>query len=236
MQKIFRRFFTTLGIIFVVLAILILVDALHILTGPWANHLGLTFLFLVGLIFCIRWRLVFSSVLFLSFILMLHKAGIGMATVSNWTILGIAILAGLGLALIYHPHINYVKKLIKGGEPTPFATFEDQDDDVITIHSRFSDTTRNISGEFTRINLDTHFSDVDLHLDDAILATPTATIQFDCKSSSLQLYIPLEWNIEDQLQKVGSTIDYNGSENGTETKTVYFTGKIAASSLEITRV
>lgn len=236
MHTLFKKFFTTLGIIFVVLAVLILVDALHILNGPWANHLGLTFLFLVIFIFCVRWRLTFLSVLFLSFIIMLHKAGLAMANVSNWTILGIAILAGIGLALLYHPHVNYVKKLIQGDEPTPFATIEDQDEDVITIHSRFSDTTRNISGEFTRINLDTHYSDVDLHLDDAILTTPTATIQFDCKSSSLKLYIPLEWNIEDQLQKIGTTVDYNGSENGTGTKTVYFTGKVSASNLTITRV
>ena len=167
---------------------------------------------------------------------MLHKAGMGMAHVSNWTILGIAILAGIGLSLLYHPHLNYVKRLIQGDEPTPFATIEDQNEDVITIHSRFSDTTRNISGEFTRIDLDTHYSDVDLHLDDALLTTPTATIQFDCKSSSLNLYIPLEWNIEDQLQKIGSTIDYNGSENGTGSKTIYFTGRLAASNLTITRV
>lgn len=237
MQKWFQKFFTTSGVILVILAALILIDALNILPAPWGNHLGLSFFFLVILIICLRWKFTFLSTLFVSFIVMLHKSGLGMAHVSNWTILGIAILAGIGLSLLYHPHVKYVKRLIQGEEPAPFATIEDKDDEnTINLYSRFSDTSRQITGEFSKININTRISDVALHLDNAILPTPTATINFDCKSSNLNLYIPLEWNIDDQLNKIGSTIDFNGPVAGSGTKTIYLTGDLLTSKLIITRV
>lgn len=239
MHSFLKKLATTFGIIFIVLAILILVDALNILPGPWGQHLGLTFFFLVIFIFLIRWRLTFGATLFLSFIVMLHKAGLGMSHVSNWTILGIAILIGIGLSLLYHPHVRYIQRLIKGEEPVPFSTLQERDDDTdaINIYSRLSDTSRTISGEFEKIKINAKLSSLDLHMDQAILATPTGKINLKAESSDVILYIPLEWKIDtDKLHQVTSTISFNGPENGTTNKVLYIDGDLIKSTLTITRV
>lgn len=239
MHSFLKKLATTFGIIFIVLAILILVDALNILPGPWGQHLGLTFFFLVIFIFLIRWRLTFGATLFLSFIVMLHKAGLGMNHVSNWTILGIAILIGIGLSLLYHPHVRYIQRLVKGEEPVPFSTLQERDDDTdaINIYSRLSDTSRTISGEFEKIKINAKLSSLDLHMDQAILVTPTGKINLKAESSDVILYIPLEWKIDtDKLHQVASTISFNGPENGTTNKVLYIDGDLIKSTLTITRV
>ncbi|MBD5430694.1 hypothetical protein [Lactobacillus sp.] len=239
MHSFLKKLATTVGIIFIVLAVLILIDALNILPGPWGQHLGLTFFFLVIFIFLIRWRLTFLATLFLSFIIMLHKTGMGMTHVSNWTILGIAILIGIGLSLLYHPYVRYIQRLIKGEEPVPFSTLQERDDDAdaITIYSRLSDTSRTISGEFEKIKINAKLSNLDLHMDQALLATPTGKINIKAESSDLILYIPLEWKIDtDKLHKISSTINFNGPENGTTSKVLYIDGDLIKSTLTITRV
>lgn len=237
MQKLAQKIFTSIGAIFVILAVLILIDALHLIPGPWGAHLGLTFFFLVILVLCLRFRLSFLSTLFASFIVMLHKAGLGMAHVSNWTILGIAILLGIGISLLYHPYVGYIRRLIQGDEPALFTTSElSNDTDSETIYSRFSQTTRDINGEIENVNINTNFSDLTLHFNNAVIPTPTATLNFSVKSSTLTLYIPLEWEIQDQLNKIGSSVKFNGPSQGTGTTTLYLTGSLKASKLNIIRV
>lgn len=163
----------------------------------------------------------------------------GMTHVSNWTILGIAILIGIGLSLLYHPYVRYIQRLIKGEEPVPFSTLQERDDDAdaITIYSRLSDTSRTISGEFEKIKINAKLSNLDLHMDQALLATPTGKINIKAESSDLILYIPLEWKIDtDKLHKISSTINFNGPENGTTSKVLYIDGDLIKSTLTITRV
>lgn len=238
MQKWLNNFFTTVGIVFIVLAGLLFIDSLNLIPSPWGQHLGLTFFFLIILIFLLRWKFTFLSTIFISFIVMLHKAGLGLNNVSNWTILGIAILLGIGISLIYHPHINYLKKLINGDEPTPFATIEDrsEDEESINIYSRFSNTTKNVNEPFSKLKINAKVSDLTVNLNKSNLQAPTATIDINALSSTLTLAIPLEWNIDDTLSKLSSTISFQGPKNGIGSATIYLTGNLTKSKLNIIRV
>lgn len=238
MHNFLKKLTTIVGILFIVLAILILVDSLNLLPGPWGQHLGLTFFFLIIFIFLVRWRFTFLATLFLSFIIMLHKNGIGLIHISNWTILGIAILIGIGLSLLYHPHVSYIQRLIKGEEPIPFSTLQKyDDDDAITIYSRLSDTNRTISGEFKKVKINAKLSNLDIHMNHALLVTPTGKINIKAKYSDLILYIPLEWKIDTgKLHKFSSAINFNGPEGGTIDKVLYIDGDLIKSTLTITRI
>ncbi len=215
------------GICLILLAILFVIDGLHLWTNPWTDHLAITFLLLIGLWNAVKYRLVVSSTLLLTFLIMLHRTVLGLSRVSNWTLFGAGILISIGASLIYQPTLkrftSYFGDTISRDSTTVHATMQHQKID-------FDDL-------LTSLNIKTFASSVSVSFEHAELPAPDAKINLSVFASEVKLYVPLEWNISsDDLTTTFSQVQVDGQRQGTQDKTLILTGNLTASQLTLIRV
>ncbi|MDQ8819713.1 MULTISPECIES: LiaF transmembrane domain-containing protein [Streptococcus] len=150
--------------------------------------------------------------------------------ISTGTIVIAAVLAGLGLNMIFKPRHKIYG--FESGESTRNTIegcfFQNHGPDTV-----FTNATRYINeGNLTNVSGDTVFSGVSIYFVNANMLGDVATYSGDAVFSNVKLYVPKNWNIEFRGDKVFSSIKNHSVENTAE-KTLVITGDYVFSQLEI---
>lgn len=144
--------------------------------------------------------------------------------IGTGTMVMAAVLAGIGLSLIFKPRDNVIRdNLFYNG-------FKSSSVGADTV---FGNTTRYINdSNFIDVGGDAVFSRVSIYFDNAIILGDKATYSGDAVFSNVRLYVPKNWKVEFTGDRVFSTVPVYPNTEPTET-TLVVTGDFFFSRLEV---
>lgn len=177
----------------------------------------------------------------IAFLLILYARPLGIQRLSPWTILLAAVLVGIGLNLLlgYKRH-SYISVVRNFGDSTKskvidgtFSRNAGDTDSHIEINQSMSDVSRYIhSKNLETIDLTSKLSDISLYLDDAQAAGDIVHLNANVMLADVTIYLPLSWQVENNLSPFLSELDIKGTSNGGG-PTLVVGGQASISEIEI---
>ncbi|KRK98708.1 hypothetical protein FD04_GL000444 [Secundilactobacillus odoratitofui DSM 19909 = JCM 15043] len=192
-----------------------------------------------------------GTVFSVAFLSILYAGPLGIAKLAPWTILGIAILLTIGLSIIFfRPRHNWWLKQMKNagkghhhwhGGPHANGFHHggmvdtetvSSDATQVDIESRMSNSIRYVQGDdIEQVNIVSDMSGVKVYFEHADLVDD-AVINVNARLSGIELYIPREWHIVNEIGAMLSGVQDYG-EDTVITKTIYLRGQASLSGLNI---
>ena len=193
----------------------------------------------------------------------LWKNQLGFKELSYWTILVAALLLLIGLNILFHPFRikieawkmrrrmrRYDRQIASGNKKNPGngtynggfqgeSQFTDnmqgQQDSYVMLKRHFGGGIEYIrSNNFQLADIMLTFSGLKVYFEDAVIQGPDAAIHIEMSFSGLDLYIPSEWEVEDQLQHFASGIEVKPRpQNIAPTKTLKLQGSLHFSGITV---
>lgn len=187
-----------------------------------------------------------ESIFSIAFLLMIYAGPLHITRLVPWTILLAALLISIGLEIIFHNRFHTVvyankrmRQLKRKRENFFDNFFTDQtvseNSNHVVIEQRLSDSSRYInSQELESIDVTGRMSDMHLYLNQTKAASDEVNMHLDLSMSSLTIYLPLSWQIENNLASTFAfdDLEIDGSSNGGG-PTLVLSGKVSMSEVKI---
>lgn len=220
------------GMLFIAGAAYLLADRL----GYWSQVRSVT---VVGIFFTIFfiWMVLqgfyqknFFLILFgISFIAIQYRHPLGIAVVTPWTLLSAALLASIGLTIIfpqkkrvYNGHMNNFEFADKGEK-----VFEEQDGEVLHYKSSFGECVRYINTDsLVNVQLENSFGEMKIFFDNAVIKNGVADVNISNSFGETTLYIPKTWNVENHVKCSFANLSFEGNQNTQGCPTLRIYGSI----------
>ncbi len=223
------------GIIFLACAFLMFASATHnlVFIGFWSW----LFTILIGAGFL---KSLFSldipaSVFCLAFLVIIWREPLGIAHLSLWLILGVALLASVGLSLVFnpfldkhhrrHPHIiingksdEYAQSFDAGFTETTHTSAESD----VLVNARMGSTVRYVqSPDFKYANVHVSMGEAKVYFDQAQIQADYATINLEGSMGDIDLYVPRDWDVRLQGNNFLGDIEEKGEKSASPSSIVY---------------
>lgn len=189
----------------------------------------LIWIFLHGL----RHRSFFAVFMSLAFLVCLYNDKLRITTLTPLTILCAALLASIGLEIIFHKNRNYFthkKRLPEEKNMNSAACGEH-----IAIEENFVSTTKYITSEhLIDAKIEMNFGEMQVYLDNAVLANKTASLHVNVSFGNMVLYVPSSWKVINYATaSFGSITEKNSSYSNSDSPVLNLYGDVAFGGLEI---
>ncbi len=89
------------------------------------------------------------------------------------------------------------------------------------------------SEQFERADLRCRFGGMEVYFDNAALHTGKGVISIDASFSGVELYVPKEWTVENNLQVSLGAVEYKNEALAEPDKTVTLVGSVSFGAVEI---
>ena len=217
------------GSLFILTAILIILDSFGYLYDIGTLSIVFTCLFSAIAIKGIFSKSITLVIFPLSFIVAIFREKIGIDA-SIFMILLVALLLTIGLKLIFSKKApNSVKKSLN------FEKIKETlDENCINYSVSFGSAIKYVNtNDFRNVDIDCSFGSAKVYFDNAVITENSAKINIDVSFGSVELFIPKNWHIVNNIENTLSSIiekTQNSSENG---PTVYLYGDATFSSINI---
>lgn len=226
------------GVFFILSAVLVILNQLDILIGVSLVSLIVSLLMIPIIIKSLKHRS-FAGVLFpLALVAIMFDSQLGIEKLTPWPILGVALFLSIGLSFIFPmtkkwQHHKFSSEYIS----TDDEIFDAEEGNVVNVESRFSGATKYIkSTNLKRVNIDCHFSGVEVYLDSAQIDGDVLIVNMDVSYSGVELFIPVTWKVENQTDCMLAAVD-EGSKRRHQLvdkeKRVILQGKIKLAGVDI---
>lgn len=200
------------GATLIVVAVILVLSQLGVLGGA---KIGIWTLlataFLVIILVKSIFSLSFSGILFpLAFLCILYDDILGITALTPWTVLIVALLGSIGLSMIFKPHKkHYSFCSVTGGDDWNASEIIDETDgDVFTCNTSFGSCIKYINSEnLVKGYVSASFGGVKVYFDKAFIQGEYAEICIDGSFCGIELYIPKEWTITNQVDVMLAGID-----------------------------
>ena len=191
----------------------------------------LTVIFVACLIKGLLDKSIVVSVFSIAFLVITYAGPLGIKKfLSSWMILFIALLVSMGLSLLFKkdPEI-VIKKSFHWNDDddsddadteTKVTHHQVQDviedgDNIVINQKMAGDSSRYIhSQNLQSIILEASFGNANIYLDDAKAAGDTVILNLTASMGNVNLYIPLSWELENQLSVSLGNVIVKGKSNG----------------------
>lgn len=231
------------GSIFILAAIVLVTKELGWLDGlgpgwvinPWS--LIATLLLGALIIASLAHRSLIGTIFPIAFLAILYSRPLGIESLVPWTILGAACLLTIGFAILrphyghpwyyHHHHDQYME------EETFVYDETGQTDEIINISTQMGNTVRYLQAQNIKVvNVDNNMSTTKIYFDHAQLAE-TATLNLDNMMGTVELYLPAEWKIDNEINLVLSTISERGMRRGQPSQVLRLQGRSSVGNVVI---
>lgn len=222
------------GLFCIALAVVIAITQLGILVDIGWLSIAATLLMLPLIIKSIIRREFFGVFIPLALIAMLFSKQLGIENISNWALIGIAVLLIIGFSFIF-PGRKGQHNGEKHGFLNKSIKTETSNDEEVFLYSKFGASVKYInSNNLRHVNIDSSFSGVKVYLDGATLSSDGVIIDVWSDFSGIELYVPKECQIENKVDCFLSGIDEEGIKNYSTTGPIIkLNGKISFSGITI---
>ena len=206
------------GVGFIAAAIFLVVDQLNLLPvaiGFWS--IFWTVIFTASLITSLFNKNLYGSIFSIAFLLIVYVKPLHIEVLSPWTILLVALLASIGLSLVFRK--SFKPTVIINGERVNANWSDLKNDhsfkadnvlndtsfgvnsDNVVISEKMSDASRYVhSQNLKTITINSTMGDIDVYLDDARAAGDEVIVNINSSMSDIALYIPKDWQVVNNLQ------------------------------------
>lgn len=249
MKAKWSRIFWGVGLI--AAAVFLVIDQLHLLPftiGFWA--IFWTVVFVASLITSVINKNLYGAIFSIAFLVIVYAKPLHISALSPWTILLVAILVSAGISLIFRnsfkPTIiingkkvnanwsDLINKNFKADNVITDNSFGVDSDNVV-ISGKMTEASRYIhSQNLKTVTIDSSMGDVSVYLDDAKAAGDEVIMNINTSMCDVDVYIPSDWQVENNMQNNFSDVDIDHSE-GTGTKLI-LQGKNTMGDLNIKHV
>lgn len=249
MKAKWSRIFWGVGLI--AAAVFLVIDQLHLLPftmGFWS--IFWTVVFAASLITSIINKNLYGSIFSIAFLLIIYAKPLHIAALAPWTILLVAFLISAGISLIFRKSFKPTviingKKVDANWSDLKNKTFDSDnvitdssfgvDSDNVVISGKMSEASRYIhSQNLKTITIDSTMGEVSVYLDGAKAAGDEVIMNVNTSMCDVNVYIPSDWQVENNMQNNFSDVDIDHSE-GTGTKLI-LQGKNTMGDLNIKHV
>lgn len=192
-------------------------------------------IFLIGIMIKSIFKRNFSGILFpIAFICIIFDDKLGITAITPWTVLIAAALGSLGLSMIFHNKPNkYFNNHHYWISKKSSITYE-EDENSIKLNTSFGASTKNINNlNFERIDINCSFGSMEIYFDNAILKDGRGTIMVDTSFSSVELYIPKSWIVENKVNTSFGGLDEKNRNVGTSENILTIIGNISFAVVDI---
>jgi predicted membrane protein len=231
--------------------VFLVIDQLHLLPftiGFWA--IFWTVVFVASLITSVINKNLYGAIFSIAFLVIVYAKPLHISALSPWTILLVAILVSAGISLIFRnsfkPTIiingkkvnanwsDLINKNFKADNVITDNSFGVDSDNVV-ISGKMTEASRYIhSQNLKTVTIDSSMGDVSVYLDDAKAAGDEVIMNINTSMCDVNVYIPSDWQVENNMQNNFSDVDIDHSE-GTGTKLI-LQGKNTMGDLNIKHV
>lgn len=168
------------------------------------------------------WEILFP----IAFLCILFDEPLGITDLTPWTVLGAALLGSIGLSMIIKPkkelhfEFEYDSDKHSSGVSSEQGTGEN-----IHFENNFGESIKYVNSDnFMRGHFENNFGSMSVYLDNAIIQTGSATVAVECNFGELQLFIPKEWRVLNNLEHSFGSIDEKGRCEATSNSTLVLNG------------
>lgn len=167
-------------------------------------------------------------------ILIIYADPLGIAYLTPWPILIVALLTSIGLSLIFRKHAYRGFKKYKKGHGDHMETTENLDDDVIISKTSFSGGTKYLySKNLKRADFSVSFGGLKVFFDQVTLSPEGADINIDASFSGVELYIPRNWNVKNNMSASIGGVDMKGVRCESTGPTLRLNGNVTLGGVEV---
>ncbi|WEV36938.1 LiaF domain-containing protein [Lactobacillus sp. ESL0677] len=198
-------------------------------------------------------RSIGGTIFSIALLLIVYAQPLKITKIVPWTVLLAACLITGGLHMIFphkrhHTHVYINGHNVNGGW-SKFGTeksfhadhvfdssSQDVDEQDIVVNQKLSDVSRYVRSQSLRsVTINSLMGDAKVYLDAAKPATDTIIVDINSSMSDVSLYIPLSWQVDDQMSSIFGDVEINGSSNGGG-PTLVLTGNSKFGDVEINYV
>lgn len=211
------------GLLFITMAILMILG--QIIELPSVMTIAFTLFIGALLVESLFAKNIFFTLLMGAIIVVINKETLNIAEISNYSIIASSILLSIGLYIIT-------------GSKKRTCDFKMEDisyeeSDIININVSFGATIKYINSEnFKKAFISCNFAGAQVYFDNATIQGDAAEIELDVSFSGVELYIPKNWKIINNVNVMLGEIEEKSRGNETN-KTVILTGKASLAGVEI---
>ncbi len=221
------------GILLILAAILIVFGSLGYLSDISVWKIVLSILF-IGIFLTSLVRLWFVGIFFpLAFLIIMYDVVLGLEKLTPWPVLAIALLGSIGFSLIFSP-LRRKKERCCYNNSEFKEDIEEENGDFVECFVKFGSSVKYIKSEnFQKAVIKCSFGAMKVYFDQANLNSDYAEIVFDVSFGGVEVYIPKEWNVINQIDAMLGGVDEKGKRLNNETPTVVLKGSASFSGVEI---
>lgn len=223
------------GLIFIIVAIMLLIGKSGCFGSFNIWSLILTIL-LCAIIIKSIYPINFGGILFpIAFLCIIYNKELGIEELTPAPVLIAAAFGTIGLSLIFQGNFPYHSNSHNSNKDCKFVVLDEDDESHITQKTLFGGITKYInSDDFKQANLECTCGSMEIYFDKAHIKSEKAVVQINAACSSIELFVPKEWTIENRLSTTFSGIDEKNNNCSDNSITLVLTGEITLSNITIT--
>ncbi|MCR5835878.1 MAG: hypothetical protein K6G88_05180 [Lachnospiraceae bacterium] len=226
------------GVVFIAAAFSVLFGASFSFIGISIGELFLTAI-CVGIMIRSLVGLEFAGILFpLAFLCIIWDKQLGLENITPFPVLLAALFGTIGLNIIFGRmkfEVKMNKKLSEySNKKTNYAKVDISSDQYVEAKVKFGGLQKYVESEdLRRVDISAFCSGAEVYLDKACIPSGEAIVTFDCKCSGVQLYVPRDWNVKNNLDASMGAINYSGEPSGAGVVDLILVGKASFCGVDI---
>lgn len=220
------------GVIFVIAGITLILGNLGYMGDVNFVSLTLSIILVAVSIKSIISRNFYGTFIPLALIGILFDKELGIEAITPWTILIAALLLSIGFSMIFSKKKSkhkYNKNKI------PNFTEEDiNDESYVNFETAFTGSAKYIkSTDFKQGTFECSFGSMKIYFDNAIIKDEMAFIDLEASFSGVELYIPKEWSVRNDLDVSMGKVEEENNSVSTGSPVIVLRGDVSFSSVDI---
>lgn len=222
------------GLFFILGAVFIIFSRLGYLKEVSVFSLMLTIFFAAMFIKSLI-HLEYTGILFsIAFICIIYAGPLGITAITPWPVLGAALLGSIGCHMLF-PTRHRKWKEWHGHGKEPFEAVIDEEDGTSVYHkTTFGSTVKYVNSEdFKYAQFDASFGEIKAYFDNAKVQGQNAEINVDVAFAGMELYIPKQWTVNNNVSAVFGAVDEKNRNQGDGSVTLKLTGRISFGGITI---
>lgn len=174
----------------------------------------------------------FAGILFpIAFLCILYDKQLHIENLTPWTVLIAAAFGSIGLSLMFGKTGHRTKR--HAADPM-FDIIDSAENNLLKQSTRFSASTKYINSDhFEQAEFNCSFCGLSVYFENAKVPSGSASVTLNASFSGIDLYIPKEWMVENQLQASLAGVEEENSPSPDGSVTLHLVGSISMSGVSI---
>lgn len=175
----------------------------------------------------------FAGILFpLAFLAIIYDKQLDIESLTPWTVLMVALLGSVGLTMLFHN--KKWNRRYYCGDDKEFVVVDVEDNSNVRHRTSFGSSAKYInSDDFKQADLECSFGAMKVYFDKAKVKGTKAVIRVNVSFSGVELYIPKEWAIDNQIRVSLGAVEEKNKNQPIGDVTVVLVGEVSFGAIEI---